>query len=208
MRVERQLKAYPSLHPFGVVHLGTGAAGHKGCNWGMKIDWWLLPRVAFAHTVSGIVWHMLQRWSQFNRMTLSWWPRHEIVYQLHRIGYGWYEKKNEKWAEDRTLRYARAYWGSRDQLSSQIPFLFKSVHRPLYQEQYVYWLQIHKVYNKILCNYHANKLVLNWSRNDPTGTVVLILRQWRHLVNDSKYILCALDSQWLTGKCHKITEFR
>ena len=45
----------------------------------MQIDWWLQPRVVFGHSFSGIIWHMPQKWSQFNCMTLSWWPRHEIV---------------------------------------------------------------------------------------------------------------------------------
>ena len=30
-------RAYPSLHPSGVVQ-GTRAAEHKGCNWGMQVD--------------------------------------------------------------------------------------------------------------------------------------------------------------------------
>ena len=59
--------------------LGTRAAKHKGCNWGMQIDWWLRPIVVFGHTFSGIIWRMPQKWSQFNCMTLSWWPRHEIL---------------------------------------------------------------------------------------------------------------------------------
>ena len=29
--------------------LGTRAAEHKGCNWGMQIDWWLQPRAVFGH---------------------------------------------------------------------------------------------------------------------------------------------------------------
>ena len=33
--------------------LGTKAAEHKGCNWGMEIDWWLQPRAVFGHTFSG-----------------------------------------------------------------------------------------------------------------------------------------------------------
>ena len=40
--------------------LGTRAAEHKGCNWGMQIDWWLQPRAVFSHTFSGIIWHMPQ----------------------------------------------------------------------------------------------------------------------------------------------------
>ena len=59
--------------------LGTRAAKHKGCNWGMQIDWWLQPRAVFGHTFSGIIWHMPQKESQFNCMTLSWWPCHKIV---------------------------------------------------------------------------------------------------------------------------------
>ena len=41
--------------------LGTRAAEHKGCNWGMQIDWWLQPRAVFGHTFSGIIWHMPQK---------------------------------------------------------------------------------------------------------------------------------------------------
>ena len=59
--------------------LGTRAAEHKGCNWGIQIDWWLQPRAVFGHTFSGIIWHMPQEWSQSNCMTLSWWPCHKIV---------------------------------------------------------------------------------------------------------------------------------
>ena len=40
--------------------LGIRAAEHKGCNWGMQIDWWLQPRAVFGHTFSGIIWHMSQ----------------------------------------------------------------------------------------------------------------------------------------------------
>ena len=50
---------------------GTRAAEHKGCNWGMLIDWWLQPCAVFGHSFSGINWHMPQKWSQFNCMTLS-----------------------------------------------------------------------------------------------------------------------------------------
>ena len=41
--------------------LGTRAAEHKGCNWGMQIDWWLQLRAVFGHTFSGIIWHMPQK---------------------------------------------------------------------------------------------------------------------------------------------------
>ena len=51
--------------------LGTNAAEHKGCNWSMKIDWWLQPSAVFGHSFSGISWHMPHKWSQFNCMTLS-----------------------------------------------------------------------------------------------------------------------------------------
>ena len=65
-----------------------------GCNWGMQIDWWLQPRAVFGHIFSGIIWHMPQKWSQFNCMTLSWWPCHKIVsVTLHYI----------KWAQTPTL---------------------------------------------------------------------------------------------------------
>ena len=51
--------------------LGTRAAEHKGCNWGMQVDWWRQPCAVFGHSFSGISWHMPQKWSQFNCMTLS-----------------------------------------------------------------------------------------------------------------------------------------
>ena len=52
----------------------------------MQIDWWLQPRAVFGHTFSGIIRHMPRKWSQFNCMTLSWWPCHEIVsFTLHYI---------------------------------------------------------------------------------------------------------------------------
>ena len=41
--------------------LGTRAAEHKGCNWGMQIDWWLQPRAVFGHNFGGIIWHMPQK---------------------------------------------------------------------------------------------------------------------------------------------------
>ena len=41
--------------------LGTRAAEHKICNWGVQIDWWLQPRAVFGHTFSGIIWHMPQK---------------------------------------------------------------------------------------------------------------------------------------------------
>ena len=59
--------------------LDTRAVEHKGCNWGMQVDWWLQPRAMFGHTFSDIIWHMPQKQNQFNCMTLSWWPHHEIV---------------------------------------------------------------------------------------------------------------------------------
>ena len=40
--------------------LGTRAAEHKGCNWGMQVDWWLQPYAVFDHSFSGIRWHMPQ----------------------------------------------------------------------------------------------------------------------------------------------------
>ena len=59
--------------------LGTRGAEHKGCTWGMQIDRWLQPRAVFGHTFSGISWHMPQKWSQLNCMTLSGRPHHELV---------------------------------------------------------------------------------------------------------------------------------
>ena len=50
----------------------------EGCKWGMQIDWWLQPRAVFGHTVSGIFYSICHR-NKVNCMTLSWWPRHEIV---------------------------------------------------------------------------------------------------------------------------------
>ena len=37
--------------PFG-EYIGIRAAEHKGCNWGMQIDWWLQPRAVFGQTFS------------------------------------------------------------------------------------------------------------------------------------------------------------
>ena len=34
--------------------LGTRAAEHKGCNWGMQVDWWLEPFFKFGHSFSVI----------------------------------------------------------------------------------------------------------------------------------------------------------
>ena len=51
--------------------LGTRAAEHKGCNWGMQVDWRFQPCAVFGHSFSGISWHMPQKWSKFNCMTLS-----------------------------------------------------------------------------------------------------------------------------------------
>ena len=58
---------------------GTIAAEHRSCNWSMQVDWWLQSCAVFGHSFSGVSWHMPQKWSQFNYMTRSWWPRHEIV---------------------------------------------------------------------------------------------------------------------------------
>ena len=33
--------------------LDTSAAEHKGCNWGMQVDWWLQPCTVFNHCFSG-----------------------------------------------------------------------------------------------------------------------------------------------------------
>ena len=41
--------------------LGTRAAEHEGCNWGMQVDWWLQPCAVFDHSFSGISWHMPQK---------------------------------------------------------------------------------------------------------------------------------------------------
>ena len=40
MRLRSLNRAYPSLHPFGVVHWVPEQLNseHKGCNWGMQID--------------------------------------------------------------------------------------------------------------------------------------------------------------------------
>ena len=41
--------------------LGTRAAEHKSCSWGMQVDWWLQPCAVFGHSFSGISWHMPQK---------------------------------------------------------------------------------------------------------------------------------------------------
>ena len=63
--------------------LGTRTAKHKGYNWDMHIDRWLQPCPVFGHSFSGISCHMLQKWSQFNCMTLS--KSSYIYYLLHYI---------------------------------------------------------------------------------------------------------------------------
>ena len=174
----------------------------------MQIDWWLLPRVAFVHTFSGIVWHMLQKWCHFNHMTLSWWPRHEIVsVTSHWLWAIWKEKRKK--AEDRTVGYARAYWGSRDQLSSQIQFLFKSVHCPLYQEQYTGFKYIKFITKSYVTIMQTSSF---WIEVKMT----LLVQWYSYFDNDAIWWMTAnicyacwvATSQWLTGKCHKITEFR
>ena len=45
----------------GSSTLGIRADEHKGCNWGMQVDWWLQPWAVFGHTFSGIGWHMPQK---------------------------------------------------------------------------------------------------------------------------------------------------
>ena len=61
----------PEPSPLRGSTLDTRAAEHEGCNWGMQIDQWLQPCAVFGHSFSGISWHMLQKWSQFDCMTLS-----------------------------------------------------------------------------------------------------------------------------------------
>ena len=47
----------------GYIWLNTKNVFKKqeGCNWGMRIDWWLQPRAVFRQTLSGIIWHMGQK---------------------------------------------------------------------------------------------------------------------------------------------------
>ena len=63
--------------------LGTRAAEHKGCNWGMQIDWWFKAmhlELCSATPSCGIIWHMPQKGKVNSHcMTLSWWPCHKIV---------------------------------------------------------------------------------------------------------------------------------
>ena len=49
---------------------------------GTRIDWWCgsFELCSATHACSGIIWQMPQKWSQFNCMTLSWWPCHSISY--------------------------------------------------------------------------------------------------------------------------------
>ena len=51
----------PELSSLQGSTLGTSAAEHKGCNWGMQVDWWLQPCAVFDHSFSGISWHMPQK---------------------------------------------------------------------------------------------------------------------------------------------------
>ena len=36
--------------------LGTRAAEHKGCNWGMQVDWWLQPCAVFNHSFNQLAY--------------------------------------------------------------------------------------------------------------------------------------------------------
>ena len=62
--------------------LGTRAAEHKGCNWGMQVDWWLQPCAVFGHSFSGIGWHICHR----NKVNSIAWlyrraqPKNSILY--------------------------------------------------------------------------------------------------------------------------------
>ena len=51
----------PEPSSLRVSALGTRAAEHKGCNWGMQVDWWLQPCAVFGHRLSGIIWPMPQK---------------------------------------------------------------------------------------------------------------------------------------------------
>ena len=49
------------LYPPG-LHIGTRAAEHKGCNWGMQlIDGSNFESYVFGHTFCGMIWHMPQK---------------------------------------------------------------------------------------------------------------------------------------------------
>ena len=54
----------------------------------MQVDWWLQPCAVFEHSFSGISWHLPQKWSQFNCMTLyrKAQPKDSIIYiTLHTL---------------------------------------------------------------------------------------------------------------------------
>ena len=49
VRIRLLHRAYPSLHPSGVVHWVPEQLNMKAVTWeGVQIDWWLQPRAAFA----------------------------------------------------------------------------------------------------------------------------------------------------------------
>ena len=143
----------------------------------------------FGHTFSGIVWHMLQEWNQFNRKTLSWWPRNEMIsVALHLLLVIWKEQREVGRGQD-SEACPCILWIKKLPIVA-VKFHFYSLHSLPAISRTLQWPQTHKLHNKIICNYHANKLVLNWGQNDPL-VLSAILRHWRHLVNISKYILCS-----------------
>ena len=74
----------PEPSSLRVSTLGTKAAEHKGCNWGMKVDSWLQPCAVFGYSFSGIGWHMHR--NKVNSIALLY--RYGLAmreYQLHYI---------------------------------------------------------------------------------------------------------------------------
>ena len=123
----------------------------------------------FGHTFSGIVWHMLQEWNQFNRKIPSWWPRHEMIsVTLHLLLVIWKEQREMGRGQDSEV--CPCIMGIKKLPIEMSNSIFVHFHSLPAISRTLHWLQTHKLYNKILCNNHANKLVLNWGQNDPTGT--------------------------------------
>ena len=60
--------------------IGTSVPEQLNMNWVMQIYWWLQPRAVFGYILSGIVWHMPQK---FNLM--SWLYRDGLVMRLYQL---------------------------------------------------------------------------------------------------------------------------
>ena len=87
MRLRSLHRAYPSLHPSGVVHW---VPEQLNCNWGMQVDWWVCSLALCSATVSGVSAGICHR----NKVNSIAWlyrkaqPKDSIIYiTLHYIYY-------------------------------------------------------------------------------------------------------------------------